>query len=373
MEITFNLKSLKQSLNFLQKAIPSKPQLPILSAILLETLDNKVILSATDLFLGIQTHLPAQIAQPGKIAIPGEIFRQIIQSLDDKNEVKLKLVDNQILITSGKTRTKLPLQPAQDYPEFPDISGDELTLTTQALEKIEHYVSFTASIDQTRPILTSILFSINNQTLTTVATDGFRLAILKQACEINVAENKLQKFLLPAKALAEIVKVTQQLDLEKIKLTISEELKQIKCQLVDTVMYIRLIEGEFPPYEKIMPDNFGINTRIDASDLDLQLKRAAIFSRDISNIVKFTFKDKQLQINASSPTIGSYEGEVDIMDPIETEQTIAFNVRYISDFIQASKTDLLKFSMNESLKPAALTTDELKDFIYIVMPFRVNN
>lgn len=373
MEITFNLKSLKQSLNFLQKAIPSKPQLPILSSILLETQDNTVILSATDLFLGIQSKLPAKVSEQGKIAIPGEIFRQFIHSLENNDEVTLKVMDNQLQITSGKNKTKLALQSAQDYPEFPDIQGDELTLSTQALEKIEKYVAFVASLDQTRPILTSILFLIKNQLLTTVATDGFRLAVLSQNCDINLDNQDSKQFLLPAKALSEIVKITQQLELEEVKLTVSDELKQIKCQLVDTTIYVRLIEGEFPPYEKIMPDSFSIKTRIDAGTLDLQLKRASLFSRDISNIVKFNFNDNQLKINASSPAIGSYEGELEILDALSSAESIAFNVKYVSDFIQAIKSDLINFEMNESLKPAAFTTDEVENFIYIVMPFRVNN
>lgn len=370
MECTFKLKPLKQSVNFLQKAIPSKPQLPILSSILLEINENSVTFSATDLFLGIQTTLPAEVKEQGKASIPGDIFRQIIHSLHQESTVSLKLKDNSLLLKAGKNKSKLAMQSVEDYPAFPEIEGQSFTLSREILSNIQQYIAFVASTDQTRPVLTAILMQFSQDNLRSVATDGFRLAVLDQTI---TGIDKDYQFLFPAKALTEIVKIAEKLDQQQIKFVVSDELKQVKCLLGKTTLYIRLIEGEYPPYEKIMPSDFLNSVSLDKQDFDDQLKRAALFSKDISNIVKLHLEQEKMTVTASSPAIGSYEGELNLMEKLEQTQDIAFNVHYLSEFLQAIDSEIVIFEMNESLKPARFRLKELTNWQYIVMPFRVNS
>lgn len=376
MECTFNLKLLKQAISFLQKAIPSKPQLPILSSILMEVNENQVTFSATDLFLGIKTTIPAKVKKTGKIAIPGEIFKQIIHSLSSADQLNLKLINNQVLLTASNTKTKLTIQTADDYPAFPEVEGKEFTIETQALKNIKQRVGFAAGLDQTRPILTAIMFEFKQSALRAVATDGFRLSVLDQPYQNNKTDqdedDSLNTFLLPAKAVDEIVKILEHLDQSSATLVISHELKQVRCQLGNTTMYIRLIEGDYPPYEKIIPSDFAFKTSLDSSSWNEQLKRASLFAKDISSIVKFNFEQDKLKITASSPTLGSYEGEIGILEEIKSGQEIAFNVFYLLEFVQAIESETIVFQMNESLKPAQLSVAEMPSWFYIIMPFRVN-
>ncbi len=382
MECTFNLKFLKQAVGFLQKAIPNRPQLPILSSILMEVNEKQVTFSATDLFLGIKTTIPAKVKKTGKVTIPGEIFKQIVQSLSSADELNLKLIDNQVLLTASNTKTKLAIQATDDYPAFPNVEGEKFIVDTQVLKNIKQRVCIAAGIDQTRPILTAIMFEFKKDMLRTVATDGFRLSVLDQVCKGSKNEQKKDEeeektpsniFLLPAKAIDEMVKILEHLGQSTATLVVSHELKQMCCQLGDTTMYVRLIEGEYPPYEKIIPSDFNFKSRIDALGLNEQLKRASLFAKDISNIVKFNFDQNSLKITANSTTLGSYEGELRVLDTIEPCQNIAFNVFYLLEFIQAAKSETIIFQMNESLKPAQLSIVEMPNWIYVVMPFRVNN
>lgn len=376
MECTFNLSELKQIVSFLQKAIPNKPQLPILSSILIEVDNNQATFSATDLFLGVQATLNAKVASSGKLVVPGDIFKQIIQSLSGQQEVVFQLLDDQLQIICGENISKLTIQASDDYPDFPEVIGQQTKFKTSVLQKIEQKVGFCASLDQSRPILTTILLEFKENNLRAVATDGFRLSVLDQNAieQAKSQEDEQKKIMISAKAFCEIVNIAEQLDQEEIEITTSEELKQIYCQLANIKIYIRLIEGEYPPYEKIIPPDFAFSTQINLEELNTQLKRASLFSKEASNIVKLSFSQNSLQIKAVSSALGSYKGEIVINNSDEAEREIAFNVYYLLDLIQAVKNeDNLIFKMNESLKPALFCIEGEPNWQHIVMPFRVNS
>jgi DNA polymerase III subunit beta len=367
------LKILQENLNlclsFLQKAIPNKPQLPILSSILVETKDNKIIFSATDLYLGIKTQSIAEIEEEGKIVIPGDIFKQIITSFQ-KGKVSLDTKDNNLQIKLGKSNMTIPTQTVEEYPEFPIIKGNQFTFSLDLLKEIEKHVSFSAGIDQTRPILTAVYFIFGDDGLEVVGTDGFRLSILNS----EHIKNKVgKKLLIPAKALSEVIRIASQSKTEKILLTVSEELKQIKFDIEDTHLFVRLIEGDYPPYQKIIPSNFAINFGIDGEKFAEEIKRAFILARDSSNIVKLKITGETLSIVSSSPSLGNYKGQIDIKNKSKTDGEIAFNAKYVMEFLNNTKPEHILFFMNESLKPAMFKIDGIDNFKYIIMPFRVNN
>ena len=376
MQITVLQENLKQQLNYLQKVIPSKPQLPILSSILLQVKGDQLTLSATDLYLGIKTSLLAEVKAEGSLVVSGDIFRNLINSLLP-GKIGLTLDQGSLIIVQGQSKTKLACQPADEYPTFPDVEGEEVNLNTQVLSQIEQLVSFAVSSDQTRPVLTSLLFKFRSKGLELVATDGFRLAKL-QLDKLDFAFE--QDLLIPARALNELSRIAQQTQSDKFTFVLSEQLKQVLFKVGQVELSVRLMDGDYPPYQKIIPPEFKLILELDTQEFINQLKRAQIFAREVSNIVNLEFEQSAsvLTITALSPAFGEYKGEMPVKlqsNDLELESKklkIAFNVNYLIEFINAIQEETLWLQINESLKPAALSSTVYPNYLYIIMPFRVN-
>lgn len=378
MKINALQENLKQQLDYLQKVIPNKPQLPILSSIFLKTQDNRLVLAATDLYLGIRSSLVVEVKEKGSLVVDGDTFRSIINSLPP-GKISLELVDSVLNISQEKNKIKLSCQAADEYPKFPKVVGKSFYLKTNDLEKIHNLVVFASSNDQTRPVLTSLLMSFSDKGLKVIGTDGFRLA--------SIVFNKLsfsfnRDLLVPAKALSELLRIAKQGAAEEVEIIVADELKQLLFRVDKVDFFVRLIEGDFPPYQKIIPPSFKILINIESADFLSQLKRAQIFARETSNIVRLAFKHNGegyfMIIKAISPSYGEYVGEapIEIKSDLSKEEIIeiqiAFNALYLIDFINAVNVEKISIALNESLKPARFTDKDNNDYFYISMPFRVN-
>ncbi len=362
-------ENLKNSLNYLQKVIPTKPQISVLSSILLQLKDQKLILSATDLYLGIKTELIVETENTGELIVNGELLKNIINSLEN-GKISFELKDNFLIIKQGRTTSRLACQNSEEFPSFPVVEGDSFYLGLDDLEKIQTAVAFCASVDQSRPVLTALMFKFSKLGLEVVATDGFRLSSLFLR---TISSEQDKTILIPAKALNELYRIAKQAEVQKIEILVASELKQLLFKLNQIEMYVRLIEGDYPPYEKIIPPSFILNIEFDGLEFLTQLKRAAIFSRDVSNVVKLAIEKNRMLISSQSPSLGEYSGEITINNDSDQTGEIAFNVNYLIYFINALKPETLIFGMNESLKPAIFKNKTTEDYFYIAMPFRVNS
>jgi len=378
MKITALQENLKQELDYLQKVIPSKPQLPILSSILLKTQNNKLLLAATDLYLGIRSSLVVEIKEKGSLVVDGDTFRSLISSLSP-GKIDLELSQSVLKISQGKTKIRLSCQSAEEYPKFPKVIGNSFNLKVADLENIQSLVVFASSNDQTRPVLTSLLMKFSNQGLKVVGTDGFRLA---SAVFNDLKFSFDQELLIPAKAITELLRIAKQSQAEEVEVVVADELKQLLFKVDSVDFFVRLIEGDYPPYKKIVPPSFKLAVEIESDEFLNQLKRAQIFARETSNIVRLSFKNQDksnfLVIKAISPSYGEYLSEilVEVKTELSKEEIaeiqIAFNALYLIEFINAVNSEKIFMSINESLKPAQFTSTKNKNYFYISMPFRVN-
>ncbi|NCN45595.1 MAG: DNA polymerase III subunit beta [Candidatus Pacebacteria bacterium CG10_big_fil_rev_8_21_14_0_10_36_11] len=361
-------ENLKTALTSLQKAIPSKPQLPILSSVYLQVKGNQLTLAATDLYLGIKSTIPAIVEETGECVVPGEIFKSLIFSFS-AGDVEFIQSDTSILVKYEKSKSTLPYQSAEEYPQFPEVNGETFTLSKDLLQKVDTYISFAAAQDQTRPVLTSLLFSFQDKKLEIAATDGYRLAALSYEGEVP---NLNKNFLIPVKALNEVFRMMNQVEQEKVAFRVAEELKQVLFMIDGIEIYVRLIEGEYPPYKKIIPEEFAIEIKTDFGEFQTQIKRAFLFAKDSSNIVKLELDKDILRFKANSPATGDYQGEMIVKYSGESQE-IAFNAVYLMDFLNKKKEGELIFKMNESLKPAAFQIPDEPNFLYVIMPFRTTS
>lgn len=369
-------ENISKSLNYLQKAIPSRPQLPILSSIHIKVTKASCVFSATDLYFGVRSSSPCQSDNEGEIVVPGKELREIILSLPP-GKVSLEYDNATLTIKSGKSRSTLQCYNSDDFPEFPLVEGEAKSITMDDLERINSFVVFSTSLDQARPVLTSALFSYTDKTLEVVGTDGFRLSrlVLKNknsGKKTGDSASDSASLLIPAKSISEVFRISSQQEEEKVEFKVSDELKQALFIVGEVEIFVRLIEGSYPPFEKIIPTTSSTSVSFNARELLENIKRANIFSRDSSNIVKFSFTKNSCLIKAESPSLGTFEGELEQAVVSGEEAEIAFNSKYLLDFLQAIKEDEIEFTMTDGLKPATFTPRNQTNYQYVVMPFKVN-
>ena len=369
MKVSLLQENLKLALIQLQKAIPTKPQLPILSSVLFSVFKSEMIISATDLYLGIRVKVQGQIQEVGKIAVPGEILRQLISSLPP-GKIELSTTEKSLIIKTATTRTQIPYQSGEEFPEFPEVAGVQIELSVLEMKTMVEQVNYAISTDASRPVLTAMLLKFSKKNLEVVGTDGFRLAVVDLPPRQNVQDLKV---LLPAKTVQEVNRIVQQSKIEAIICQIDTDLKQVKFIVDGTDIFVRMIEGEFPPYEKIIPTEFSTQVLFDGPSLLAELKRAVFFARETSNIVRMTLNQDSLAILSRSPSYGEYQSQLAAKGKVPASFEVAFNANYMIDFLLAQGEVEISLEANESLKPIMLSTVGSTAQKYIVMPFRVSD
>lgn len=366
MQCSILQENLQHSLNDVIRCVSSRPQLPILGCVLLVAKGEEVTLFATDLQFGMHTSISAKVEKEGTVAIPAKVFSDFITTLSP-GEVELKLDGHAVLIKAADAKAKLQTFAADDYPLFPTAEGEALALPLDVLAPAVQATSFAASLDETRPVLTSLLIQFGEE-LEIVATDGFRLSRI-----VLPYSAQPQQFLIPAKALSEVVRIAVRKKVEEVSLTVSDKLKQVFLSFDGYSMSMRLLEGQYPPYQKILPSELSIQVVFDTEELQQKLKTASIFARESSGIITFMVKESELIISSASSTYGNQESSIKVrhLTPFSSEQEIAFNSKYIQDFLATVKPKSVFFGMNESLKPAVFRPEGMDALTYVVMPFRV--
>ncbi len=366
MKILIQQETLQKSLQELKRVVPIRAQLPILQSILF-SVQEKIVLSATDLYTGIRTQVMGKIEETGQIAIPSQLLNEVV-SLLPKGEVLIESKEKGVVVSTNKTEVFIQCLEAQEFPEFPEKKGDSFTLGAKDFEQIISFVPIAVAKDDLRPVLTTLLFD-GEEKLKVVATDGFRMSLLL----LDNIKIPFQKLLIPAKSLLEVQRLMERNKAREIILTISEEEKQIFCSLTDTDLAIRLIEGEFPPYQKIIASSFTHTVLVDTQQFITAIKGALVFAKESSNIIKAIFGEAEIIIEATSPSLGKHQSSLECEKNIPGEIKVAFNALYLLDFLNIVEADRVEVNINESLQPVMLREEKKSNSIYIVMPFRATD
>lgn len=278
MKLSVLSEHLQKKLPQLNHAISSKNPLPILLNILLEAREGKLRISATDLEIGIQVEFPAQIEVEGITTIPAKLFTDLISSLPEE-KITLELKEGKLEITSLHTKSVLQTTLPEEFPKLFEEKGDKIaTLNSEDIQKCFSDVVFAASIDTTRPALSGLL--IKKEKLPQgdgflfVATDGYRLSLKHYVLESEKSENEF-KFLIPARIVKEVT--TLKVGNEKIDMHISQKFNQVLFVCSDIVLVGRLIEAEYPAYEKIIPHDFETQVVFDKEEMQKAVKICSVF------------------------------------------------------------------------------------------------
>lgn len=365
MKLIINTQSLQKSLNIINHAVSTRSQLPILLNILLEVKDKSLSLTSTDLEIGITTTFPAEVMSEGAITVPAKTFFELISSLSEK-ETELELEDNNLFVTTKNSKTSFSTQPADEFPKLYLEKGKNIAeIKGKGLSEDLGPVIFATSIDMSRPVLTGVLLRPEKDGILMVATDGYRLSSKKSKTKIDKLEAPL---VVPSRVLRETVNMK---DPEKnIEIYIAKEQNQIIFEQEGAVLVGRLIEGEFPAFEKIIPSDESTSITFDREELLKAVKMCSIFARESANIIKMSLKKQSLTVSSQTPSLGENIVTVDAKMTGE-ENEIAFNARYLLDVLSHIPGEELVFGMTGPLNPGVFRIKGDDTFLHLIMPIRI--
>jgi DNA polymerase-3 subunit beta len=372
MKLSLLQENISLALSHTSRFVASKIQLPILNHILFSTDKGRLKLSATNLELGINYWLGAKIEEEGSFCLPAKEITEFVSYLP-AGRLDLSLKNNNLLtLSSGKTESSFACLPSADFPEIPSLDPKtafeiDLPILTEAINQI----AFAAATDDSRPILTAILCTFSSNELNLVATDGFRLSLknINLTDPLNLS-TETQTLLIPAKSLLEIVKLAK--NTKKIKIGLTKDSNQVVFVLEDLELVSRLIEGDYPDYQRIIPSESATKVYLNREELAQAIKQSSVFARQSANVVKFNFKTSSLELSANAPQIGQNKVSLDARlegEPLE----IAFNYKFISDFLTICKGEEIIVELNEALSPGLFRDQSDLTLTHIIMPVRIQD
>jgi len=378
MKIQILQENLIKALNTASRSISTKAQLPILANVLLTTENNRLKVAATNLETGVTIWVGAKIEKEGSVTLPSKILHEYVSSLP-AGKIDLTVKDNIAVLSSDSFNASFNGIAANEFPALPTPSKKVFSFPTKILTEVISQVAFASATDEGRPILTGVFVKKNGKLLSFAATDGYRLSVKKiELSEVIPDEKEKEEFkglVIPARTLIEVLRlISEQAKQEQslVEMSLTKDCNQAIFIFPDIELSTRLLEGDFPDYEKIIPESINTTVDFDKEELNRAVKTASIFARDSANIVKVKFNDGKAVISANSPQVGENSSEVGVK--IEGEGgEIAFNFRFLLDFLSAIQSPEITFEMTGSLNPGVFKVKGDTSFLHIVMPVRLQS
>lgn len=370
---------LLEAVQFASRAISNRATLPVLSGLRIRaTEEGRVEVAATDLELTMQTAFKAGVDEPGTVIVPGRLFGEMTRSLSS-GQVGLGSGEGEVEISSGRGQFRVKALTPDDYPTLPtdnpaEAQGVQVEVDAGRLATALSQVVKTASTDESRQVLTGVLWEISDGALTLAATDSYRLAVC--SVEVSGGPAEQRKVILPARALAELVRALQAGG-GSVVASVRDNLIAFAVgsggeegtALDEAIIGSRFIEGEFPNYRQLIPEGYSNKLVVDRTELQEVVKRVGLLAQN-SLPVKLQLGN-ELEISAHTPDVG--EGQ-EIIDAEYSGEplVIAFNPQFLLDGGVAIQRARLELQAGDGLKPAILRGEDDASFTYLLMPVRLS-
>jgi DNA polymerase III subunit beta len=373
-------ENLAEGLTVVGRVVPSKSTLPVLSNVLLSTRDGELQLTANNLELSVAHRVPAAIAREGDITLPARLLSDYVALLDHGQKVDLELnpKTHKVHLACGRYEANVAGIDADDFPPVPAVSGGtSFSIPSGLLKQAISEVVFAAAPDDTRPVLAGVLVKLGNGSITLAAADGFRLAVRT----VDLPEDGPDlTMIVPAKTLTEVARLLSDSNDEQVAINTTPNGNQIYFAFGKTEITSRLIEGQFPDYNRIIPAESKTKIKLSTGDFLRATRAAAVFARDNSNIVRLECSpardDAELAlgsvlVKSTSAEMGDNEGTLDAtVDGDDTQ--IAFNGRYLRDALEAIDTPEVILQITGPSSPGIIKpASESNGYIHVIMPMHV--
>lgn len=365
MKIICTQENLKAGLQTAGRIITGSNTLPILNNILLKTENGQLKISATNLEIAISTLIRCKIEEEGEVCVPAKIITELIQSLPS-SPVVLENTKDGIEVKTDRYFTTLKTLPSEEFPLIPTIDKEiRIIISAEVLKSGIDQVIFAASTSETQPEISGMLLKLEKSSIKFVATDRYRLG----EKTISLANQSLQReIIIPQKAIIEVSRVLAN---QTGDVTILLNDNQIAVNLEETQIISRLIDGQYPDYTQIIPEDFQTTAVVNKQEFASALKTSGIFSHATNSINVAYDSDLQVvKISSLSQDLG--ESVVEISSKIQGQSgSIMFNYRYILDTLNTIKEEEIVIYIVDDSAPVVLKPNGNKDYVYLVMPIKV--
>lgn len=370
MNFTIEKEVFVKGLARVQGIVEKRNTIPVLSNVLLEGRDGELHLTATDLEVGMQSTYPANIINSGKITVSAKKLYEIIKELPDK-EISFNAKDNcWIEVECGKTQFNIVGLSADDFPDFPEPDKDNfIALASSLCKEMIEKTFFAVSQDESKYNLNGIFCQVqaNTNQLRLVATDGHRLSMIEKEIETTESLELSRGVILPRKGILELKKLAEEGEGD-LQLGFMENNAVVRKN--QTVIIMRLIDGQFPDYGRVIPTENEQQAIIAVDPFLHALRRMIIVSSEKSRGVKMDFKNNILEVSSSNPELGDAREELDI-EYKGPDISVGFNARYLLDILQVQNQEYVRMILKDNLSPGLIKPVDEDGFLAVIMPMRL--
>jgi len=346
------------------RGISTRSTLPILSGILFHAEGDRLSAQTTDLEIAIRTSIPVKVNQSGSTVIPAKILGDVVRSLEESS-VSLESEASQAVLRSQQSVFEIRTLPPEDFPRFPEVEPQQqCTLPSQPATELIRQVGRAVSSDETRPVLTGVLVTAGKDSIRMVATDSYRLAMRQVPIERGAEEEV--KVLVPARTLDELTRILPEKE-EEITLGVGEN--QAVFTFGDTTFVSRLIEGQFPNYEQLLPDKYETRIVAEKEEFAAAAKRVSLFALH-SSPMRILFEEGAARLSAASQDVGGAVEEIKVEQEGATIE-IALNHQFLIDGLSTMAGEKVAIELTSPLKPGLIKSIE-QDHLYLIMPVRIS-
>ena len=373
MDLVVKKNDLLRELQLFQGIVERKNTIPILANVLMEAKGNEIRMLATDLEVGLRSRCDAVIEKPGTLTLPAKKLYEIVKALPE-TDVRIAEDKNGVKVAADKFDSRIQTLPKEDFPAVPEATGTTNTmLPREAVKEMVAKTQFAITGEDTRFFLNGALFILGTTSMSLVATDGHRLALVnvdrpKGSAKPSKDADEVRA-ILPRKTLWELGKLLMESDGD-VRYERGEN--HLFFEVGGRMLISRMIDGQFPAFERVIPKGNNKRIEFERERLTSAVKRVALLSNERSRSVKFQFDKGKVEVTSSSPEFGEAK-ETLAVDYSDVSMQICFNAQYVMDFLGAVDTDLVALELKDEVSQAVLKpigTDGY-DYTYVIMPMRV--
>ncbi|MES2210695.1 MAG: DNA polymerase III subunit beta [Chloroflexota bacterium] len=372
MKLSVMQENLARGLSVVSRAVSTRSTLPVLANVLLRTEDAGLKLTATNLEIGITYWVPGKIEADGATTVPAKLLTDLVNSLQGGDRIDLELGSGETLdLRCGRFESHLKGIDAEEFPAI-QTTGERPTtrIAQNILRRALEETAFAAATDEARPILTGVLCRFEGETVTLAAADNYRIAVKTIPMLDSVAETSV---VVPARALTELMRVLSDSD-APVEIVLAQARNQILFHLEGVDLVSRLIDGQFPNYQSVMPQTHTTRAILDREELLRAVRPAALIAHESANIVKLQIgagAEAGITVSANAE-IGDHVGQVEAS--VEGDgTTIAFNAKYLADVLTNVTADQFALELQGPLAPGVFRPIGDDQYVHVVMPVRTTS
>jgi DNA polymerase III subunit beta len=370
MELVVRKIDLLRELQLFQGIVERKNTIPILANVLMEARGDQVSFLATDLEVGLRSKCAATVTKPGSLTLPAKKFYEIVKSLPD-TDIRIAEDKGGVKIAADRFDSRMQTLPREDFPTLPEAGGTPTAaLERNAVKEMVAKTQFAITGEDTRYFLNGALFVLKPEEMSLVATDGHRLALVSVNRNGKGKKDADEsKAILPKKTLGELGRLLTEGEGD---IGYERGENHLFFQVGDRMLISRMIDGQFPAYERVIPKGNDKHIEFERDRLTNAVKRVALLSNERSRAVKIQIEKGKVDVTSSSPDLGEAKETL----PVEysgAAMQICFNAQYVLDFLAAVATDVVSLELKDEVSQAVMKPvgADGYDYTYVIMPMRV--